>query len=303
MKHIRSIIEFHKLLSLPEPQHPLVSVVRVENIHFSDPEIWNHFFLDFYTISLKDGVEARVKYGQQYYDYDKGVMTFTAPKQVNFLDLERTDKPYINSGSGYVLLLHPDFLHGYHLAAEMANYGFFAYATNEALHLSGREQENIIQIFKKIEQEYEYIDRHTQDIIISQIELMLSYSIRFYERQFLTRKAVNSDILTKVDQLLDRCFQDSAALKNGLPTVEFMAGELNLSTHYLSDLLRSLTGLSAQQKIHSTLIEKAKIKLSTSNLSVSEIAFSLGFEYPQSFSKLFKKKTEMSPSDFRKAFN
>jgi len=303
MKNVRSIIEFHRLLSLPEPHHPLVSVVRVEDIRFKDQSIWKQFFLDFYTISLKSGVEAKVKYGQQYYDYDKGVMTFTAPKQVQTLDFPNAEADYMNSGIGYALFIHPDFLYGYPLAEAIKKYGFFSYSINEALHLSSREQENVIQIIEKIQQEYQHIDRHTQDIIIAQIELLLSYNNRFYERQFLTRKASSTDLLNKVNQLLGTYLDQEIANKKGLPTVEYLAGTLNMSPHYLSDLLRSLTGLNTQQHIHETLIEKAKVQLSTTNLSVSEIAFSLGFEYPQSFHKLFRKKTAMSPLEFRQSFN
>lgn len=303
MKNVKSLIEFHRLLSLPEPHHPWVSIVRVEDIRFADQSIWNQFFLDFYTISLKSGVEATVKYGQQYYDYDKGVMTFTAPKQVQSLEFPNQDLDYINSGIGYVLFLHPNFLYGYPLAETIKNYGFFSYSINEALHLSSPEQENIIQLFQRIQQESEHIDRHTQEIIIAQIELLLNYNNRFYERQFLTRKAANTELLTKVDQLLSRYFEQDKALKKGLLTVEYIAGELSLSPHYLSDMLRSLTSLNAQQHIHEKLIEKAKVQLSTTNLSISEIAFSLGFQHPQSFHKLFRKKLEMSPLEFRQSFN
>lgn len=303
MKNVRSIIEFHRLLSLPEPKHPLVSVVRVEDIRFTNQSIWKRFFLDFHTISLKTGVEAKVKYGQQYYDYDKGVMTFTAPKQVQSLDFSPSDTAYINSGIGYVLFVDPNFLYGHPIAAAIKNYNFFSYSINEALHLSGHEQENIVEIFNNIAREYQHIDRFTKDIIISQIELLLNYNKRFYERQFVTRSAANTDLVTRVHQLLSTYFDQRESTKNGLPTVEYLAGHLSLSPHYLSDMLRSLTGLNAQQHIHDKLIEKAKEQLSITNLSVSEIAFTLGFEYSQSFSKLFRKKTAMSPVEFRQSFD
>lgn len=298
---INSISEKHRLVSLPEPLHPLVSVIRIADMRFTDSSIWEHFAVNFYCISLKKNIAGKTKYGQQYYDYDKGVMTFVAPKQVMSLDESQTE--ILKPASGYALLIHPDFLYKHPLAAAIKNYGFFSYTVNEALHLSAKEEKDVEQIFLKIEEEYQHIDRHTQDIILSQIDLLLNYSNRFYERQFITRKAINHDLLSKIEQLLAESFNHEVALKNGLPTVDFIADRLNLSPHYLSDMLRSLTGQSAQQHIHEKLIEKAKEYLSATNLSVAEIAYQLGFEYPQSFNKLFKKKTNVSPLEFRQTFN
>jgi AraC family transcriptional activator of pobA len=301
MKVINSISEKHCLVSLPEPLHPLVSVIRVSDIKFTDPTIWKNFSVNFYCISLKKNVGGKTKYGQQYYDYDKGVMTFIAPRQIMSLDASQTD--ILSPASGYALLIHPDFLYKHPLAATIKSYGFFSYTINEALHLSEKEEKNIEDIFLKIDQEYQHIDSHTQDIILAQIELLLSYSNRFYERQFITRKAVNHDVLSKMEQLLTEYFDREEALKTGPPTVEYLANQLSLSPHYLSDLLRSLTGQSAQQHIQEKLIEKAKEYLSASNLTVAEIAYQLGFEYPQSFNKLFKRKTNISPLGFRQSFN
>jgi AraC-like DNA-binding protein len=303
MKSINSISQFHRLLSLPEPLHPLISVIHVQDIWFTNDTILEQFFLNFYTVSLKKDVEAKIKYGQQYYDFDKGTMSFTAPKQIQFLDILEDNVPSKGLGTGYALMFHPDFLGKHPLASNIKDYGFFSYGTNEALHLSVREEKNIIDIFQKIEQEHQHIDRHTQDIILSQIDLLLNYVNRFYERQFITRKAVNNDLLTKMEQLLREYFANDEALQNGLPTVEYFANKLNLSAHYLSDLLHSLSGQTAQQHIHEKLIEKAKEYLTLSNLSVAEIAYQLGFEYPQSFNKLFKKKTNISPLEFRQTFN
>jgi AraC family transcriptional activator of pobA len=297
MNIINSISEKHRLMSLPEPLHPLVSVIRISDIRFTDNSIWERFCLNFYCISLKSNITGKTKYGQQYYDYNKGVMTFIAPKQILSLHTLQTE------ASGYALFIHPDFLYKHPLATTIKNYGFFSYAVNEALHLSEKEEKNIETIFLKIEEEYQHIDRHTQDIILSQIDLLLNYSQRFYERQFITRKAVNHDMLSKVEQLLNDYFNQEKSLKNGPPTVEDLATQLNLSPHYLSDLLRSITGQSAQQHIQEKLIEKAKEYLSVTNLSVAEIAYQLGFEYPQSFNKLFKKKTNISPLEFRQTFN
>lgn len=301
MKIINSISEKHRLVSLPEPLHPLVSVIRISDMRFTDNPIWEQFAVNFYCISLKRNISGKTKYGQQYYDYNRGVMTFIAPKQVMSLDADQMD--ILNPASGYALLIHPDFLYKHPLATTIKNYGFFSYTVNEALHLSDKEEKNIEEIFQKIDEECQHIDRHTQDVILSQIDLLLNYSNRFYERQFITRKAVNHDVLSKMEQLLNGYFDHEEALKKGPPTVEALADQLNLSPYYLSDLLRSLTGQSAQQHIQDKLIEKAKEYLSITNLSVAEIAYQLGFEYPQSFNKLFKKKTNISPLQFRQTFN
>lgn len=299
MKVISSITEKHRLVGLPDPLHPLVSVIHISDVRFTDPEVWKNFSVGFYCISLKKNVGGKTKYGQGYYDYDKGLMTFIAPKQVMSLDESQMD--ILSPASGYALFIHPDFLYHHPLAATIKNYGFFSYAINEALHLSEREEKDVEDIFLKIEREYQHIDKHTQDIILAQVDLLLNYSNRFYERQFITRKAVNHDVLTKVEQLLTAYFDNKQV--SGLPTVEYLAGQLNLSPHYLSDLLRSLTGQSAQQHIQEKLIEKAKEYLSVTRLSVAEIAYQLGFEHPQSFNKLFKRKTDLSPLEFRQSFN
>lgn len=303
MKHISAISEFHKLLDLPAPLHPLISLVDVTQMHITENDIWKKFTLDFYSISLKRNVTAKVKYGQQYYDFDKGTMNFLAPKQIQSLEVDEVNEISQNCGLGYMLMIHPDFLYNHPLGSQIKTYGFFSYSLNEALHLSEKEEANIIEIFQKIEHEYQFIDRHTQDIILSQLDLLLNYSNRFYERQFITRKAVNNDLLSKTEQVLTDYFNAEERLVQGVPTVEFLASQLHLSPSYLSDMLRSLTGQSAKQHIHNKLIDKAKEYLSTTTLSVAEIAYQLGFEYPQSFNKLFKKKTDMSPLAFRANFN
>jgi AraC family transcriptional activator of pobA len=242
-----------------------------------------------------------MQYGQQYFDYDKGVMTFVAPKQVLFLD----GPPVYEKGqdAGYDLFFHPDFLYNHPLAAKINTYGFFSYAVSEALHLSQKEEKNIADIFVKIDEEYQHIDGHTQDVILSQIELLLNYINSFYERQFLTRKAVNHDVLTRMEKLMNDYFEQQEPMKEGIPSVEYFADRLNLSPHYFSDLLKLLTGQSAQQHIQEKLIDLAKEYLTVTQLSVSEIAYQLGFQYPQSLNKLFKRKTNLSPLQFRKKFN
>ncbi len=215
--------------------------------------------------------------------------------------LATTDDPEY---TGHTLLIHPDFIRNYPLAKNIKNFGFFSYSVNEALHLSEKEKLIILTIFRNIEDELQStIDDFSQDVIIAQIELLLNYSNRFYKRQFITRKAVNNDLLAKSEALLSGYFNNETSLMKGLPTVQYLAEQLNVSTHYLSDMLRSLTGQNAQQHIHDKLIEKAKEILSISNLSVAEVAYQLGFEHPQSFNKLFKSKTNLSPSEFRQSFN
>jgi len=303
MNIINSISEYHELVSLSAPLHPLVSIIRVADTHIKNVAIWEQFSINFYVISLKKNVSAKIKYGQQYYDFDKGTMNFFAPKQVHSMSISDIQSLNQECGEGFILLVHPDFLYKHKLQSTIKEYGFFSYSLNEALHLSEQEEKDVEEVFQKIEKEYQHIDRHTQDIILSQIDLLLNYSNRFYERQFITRKAVNHDLLTDFEQLLNECFDKDAPLQNGIPSVEFLAGKLNLSSNYLSDMLRLLTGQNTQQHIHEKLIDKAKELLTTTNLSVAEIAYQLGFEYPQSFNKLFKKKLNVSPLEFRQSFN
>lgn len=298
MNAIKSVSEFHRLLSLPEPLHPLVSVINLGESVFLEDDVWKGFVNRFYCVALKREATGKIRYGQQHYDYDKGVLSFTAPNQVQYLDLQT-----IECGEGSLLIFHPDFLLKHPLATTISNYGFFDYAVNEALHLSADEEENLINILNKINNECRHIDRHTQEIILSQIELLLNYSNRFYERQFITRKNNNHQILVKFEQFVDGYFSNTQKTNQGLLSVKMIAEHMNLSPNYLSDLLRVHTGQNTQQHIHEKLIEKAKEKLSTTNLSVSEIAYDLGFEHAQSFSTLFKKKTEMSPGEFRQSFN
>jgi AraC family transcriptional activator of pobA len=298
MNAIRSISEFHRLLSLPEPRHPLVSVINLAESIFLEDEVWKGFVNRFYCVALKRDAKGKIKYGQQHYDYDKGVLSFTAPNQVQYLDLQNME-----CGSGYLLIFHPDFLLNHSLASTISSYGFFSYAVNEALHLSAEEEGDLITILDKINKECFHIDKHTQEIILSQIKLLLNYSNRFYERQFITRKNNNHQLLVKFEQLVDDYFNTNNTVRLGLLTVQHIANRMNLSPDYLSDLLRVHTGQNTQQHIHEKLIEKAKEKLSTTSLSVSEIAYTLGFEHAQSFSTLFKKKTKVSPLEFRASFN
>lgn len=298
MNSINSVSEFHRLLSLPSPKHPQVSVINLVDTCFLEDEVWSGFVNRFYCIALKRDAKGKIKYGQQHYDYDKGVLSFTAPNQVQSLDLRNRE-----CGSGYLLLFHPDFLLKHPLAKTIGDYGYFSYAVNEALHLSEDEEADILSIMEKIDKECAHIDRHTQEIILAQIDLLLTYSNRFYERQFITRKNNNHDLLSKFESLVDDYFRTAQASTKGLLTVQHIADSMNLSANYLSDMLRVHTGQNTQQHIHEKMIEKAKEQLSTTNLSVSEIAYAFGFEHSQSFSKLFKSKTNLSPVEFRASFN
>ena len=298
MNVINSISQFHRLLSLPEPSHPLVSVINLAESIFLEDDVWQGFVNSFYCIALKREAKGKVRYGQQHYDYDNGVLSFTAPNQIQSLDLQS-----VECGSGYLLIFHPDFLLNHNLSGSIKGYGFFSYAVNEALHLSAEEESNLITILDRINLECRHIDRHTQEIIVAQIELLLNNSNRYYERQFLTRKSNNHDILAKFEKLVNDYYAGDGVSSKGLLTVQYIAGLMNLSPNYLSDFLRIHTGLNTQQHIHEKLIEQAKEKLSTTSLSVSEIAFALGFEHSQSFSTLFKKKTSLSPIEFRRQFN
>jgi AraC-like DNA-binding protein len=295
---INSISELHRMLGLPKPLHPLVSLVDNTRIAVEKDKLPTAFLFNFYKISYKTILRGKIRYGQNYYDFDEGGLVFTAPNQILAIT---DDTEYFGS----TLLIHPDFIRNYPLGENIKKFGFFSYDTNEALHLSEKEKVVILNIFRNIEDELQStIDDFSQDVIIAQIELLLNYSNRFYKRQFLTRKAVNNDLLSKLEHLLDDYFdKESAALTKGLPTVQYLAAQLNVSPRYLSDMLRSLTGQNAQQHIHNKLIEKAKEMLSASNLSVAEVAYQLGFEYPQSFNKLFKRKTNLSPLEFRESFN
>lgn len=297
MNTIQSVSAFHRLLSLPEPKHPLVSVINLSESIFLEDEIWKGFVNRFYCVALKTESKGKVRYGQQHYDYDKGVLSFTAPRQVQYLDFHT-----IECGAGYLLIFHEDFIVKHHLAHTVSSFGFFSYAVNEALHLSGDEETDLIEILHKIDKECQHIDQHTQEIILSQIDLLLNYSNRFYERQFITRKNGNQQLLARFEKFLNDYFDKEKPAEKGLLTVHLAADAMNLSPNYLSDLLRIQTGKNTQQHIHEKLISKAKEKLSATELSVSEIAYSLGFEHAQSFSTLFKKKTRMAPLEFRTGF-
>jgi AraC family transcriptional regulator, transcriptional activator of pobA len=298
---IKTINEYFKLRGLPKPQHPLISLVNFDNIKYEGNQSSSSWVLDFYSIALKRNFGSKIKYGQQQYDFDEGILFFIAPGQVFSIEINNieTFKP-----SGWMLLIHPDFLWNTPLAKNIKQYGFFDYALNEALFLSDKEETTLLNVFQNIEQEYNAnIDKFSQDVIIAQLELLLTYADRFYHRQFITRKISNHKILGQLEDLLNEYFNDEKLTNKGLPSVDIIASKLNVSANYLGSLLKTLTGQSTQQHIHNKLIEKAKEKLSTTDLTVNEIAFALGFEHSQSFSKFFKAKTDVTPSKFRASFN
>ncbi|HEX3074705.1 MAG TPA: helix-turn-helix transcriptional regulator [Ignavibacteriales bacterium] len=301
----KSLSDSLSALGLPAPQHPLIALINGIDKHLDIQLPAHRHVLNFYKISFRPHLGGTLRYGQTYFDFNDGGMLFAAPNQIigsGEEDSNAASDECINQQ--ITLLIHPDFLLNFPLAKKIKQYGYFSYSANEALHLSDKEKEIVISIFRIIEDELNgRIDEFSQDVIISQIELLLNYANRFYRRQFITRKSVNSSLLQRLEEILDEYFNEQKPLDLGIPTVQYLAECLNLSPSYLSDMLRSLTGQNTQQHIHNKLIEKAKDKLSATNLSISEIAYELGFEYSQSFSKLFKTKTNLSPSEFRQSFN
>ncbi len=292
----QSLTDFHRMFGLAKPRHPLISFIDIETMNYDPIKLPEYLVMDFYKIAYKTNLCGKAKYGQSFYDFGEGGLVFTAPGQV-------FESPHSTGTNGYFLLIHPDFLLSYPLARKIKQYGFFSYAANEALHLSDHERATVMTVFEIIDEELtSRIDDFSQDVFVSQIDLLLNYSNRFYKRQFITRKAVNSDQLQKLEAILEQYFSEGKAVSSGIPTVQDLADRLNLSPGYMSDMLRALTGQNAQQLIHYKLVEKAKDILSTTDLSVAEIAYQLGFEHPQSFSRLFKSKTEQSPLNFRTSF-
>lgn len=298
---IETISEIHQFLGLAKSKHPLVSVYRIGDA-LNNLGVDNFkYSIGLYQISFKDNCALTiVNYGRNSYDYQDGTLIFTAPNQV--MEFKKTDKAGVNHG--WTLAFHPDLIRKSELGKKIGQYSFFSYTSNEALHLSDEERKTVTDLAERIEKEYSNnIDTHSQTLIISNLELLLNYCTRFYDRQFYTRTNLNQDIASNFEHLLKDYYNQEKQLELGIPTVQYCGEALNMSPKYLSDLLRKETGQSTQDHIHQYIIEKAKNRLLNSNESASEIAYKLGFEYPQYFSKIFKKKTAMSPNEFRKNLN
>lgn len=296
-----TISEYHKFRNMPPPAHPLISVMNLSMRADDNLDGAVSLVFDFYSIALKRIPQSKVKYGQQSYDFDEGTMFFIAPGQVFSIEISREAA---SMRTGWVMLVHPDFLWGTPLAKKIKSYEFFSYSVHEALHVSAREEAITAAIIRNIEEESQAnIDRFSQYVIIAHLELLLTYAERFYQRQFLTRKIGSHEILGRLETWLEAYFSADDLAGKGLPSVQQLADALHVSPGYLSGLLKTLTGQSTQQHIHDKLIEKAKEQISTTRLSVSEIAYALGFEHAQSFSKLFRAKTNQSPLEFRQSFN
>lgn len=294
---VQSISEMHKLLGLQPPKHPLITIFNWEDVNIStsiNGESFDQVTMDFYMISQKEISCGDLRYGRNTYDFEEGVLMFVAPGQVITAAVDR-------EATGWALFFNPDLIRKTHLGQKFSEYNFFSYDVNEALHLSEKEKKTLTNLVEQIKNEYsENIDVYTQDLIVSQLELLLNYATRFYGRQFITRTTHNSDLVSRFEFLLADYFDSKNLKELGLPGVKYFAEELGMSPDYLSDMLKQETGKNTQEHIHYIIIDRAKTKLLNSSNSISEIAYTLGFEYPQYFSKLFKQKTGMTPVEFRK---
>lgn len=298
--HIQSISELHEIMGYPKPAHPLVSLVDLSQTRLTS-SAHKKVACSLYTISLKTkSLSSPIIYGQKYFDFREGVLLGMSPGQVFSVE-ENIQKGDLE---GWALNFHPDLIQGYPLQSAISKVGFFDYSTNEALHLSEKEKDTLNGIATKVQEESEQnIDDHSNDLMVSNIELLINYIKRYYGRQFKTRKSVNSDLLSGFEALLKAYFYSDELQEAGLPSVSYFSEKLHLSSGYFSDLLKKETGLSAQDHLHKALIDRAKELLLNSSISVSEIAYQLGFEHPPYFSRLFKKKTGETPLEYRNHLN
>lgn len=294
--NIKSISEISRFVQQGGVKHPLVAIIDFSKVdEYIEPG--TRITCDFYSIMFKNYCANNMKYGRQQYDFQEGSLICIAPKQVVELDTEIEKREDM---MGWGLFFHPDLIRGTTLDTKMKDYSFFSYEASEALHLSEKEKQNLFDCIQKIQSELEEnIDTHSQNLIVSNIEVLLNYCSRYYGRQFITRKNSNRDIISQVERALQEYFSSEVLKEKGLPSVNYLAGKVNLSPNYLSDLLKKETGMNAKDQIHHYLIEEAKSILLGSSKSINEIAYELGFEYPQYFSKLFKKKTGNTPQEYR----
>ena len=296
---IKTISQVHNFFGIEKPKHPLVTLLELNNKFRQMGLSHIHYTSELYQITFKSSNCPHIRYGRNTYDYQEGTLLFMGPGQTLQIDLDEDD---ITSDYGsWALLFHPDLIRKSELGKIIDKYAFFSYNVNEALHVSEEEKKLLEDIISRIVKEYsQNIDKHSQELIVSQIKLLLDYCSRYYGRQFHTRSNLNKDIVVDFEQLLKEYFNSENLSEKGIPLVKYFSKALNLSSYYLSDLLKKETGRNTQEYIHFYIIERAKTTLLNSNNSVSQIAYDLGFEYPQHFSKLFKNKTGMSPKEYRK---
>jgi AraC-like DNA-binding protein len=294
--HIETISQVSDMLGQSKVKHPLIAVANFSKFD-QQFDSGLKFTLGFYTLMFKNWCPNKITYRQHSYDFQEGTLLCLAPHQIITVD-EAFKSP--KDTQGWAIFFHPDLIHGTPLGKNINDYSFFSYYAGEALYLSDKEKLVLDECKEKVEHELgENIDKHTRALLTSALELTLNYCSRFYERQFITRHSINKDVISKVEQLLQTYFRSDVFKQRGLPTVKYLAEAVNLSPSYLSDLLKKETGMNAQDRIHYYLIEEAKNLLLASDQSISELAYSLGFEYPQYFSRLFKSKTGMTPLEFR----
>lgn len=295
MMRIESVCQINEMVGNEKLKHPLITLLEPSKVKVI-PVIKQKIVMSLYSISLKNGHECRIKYGRQNYDFQEGTLVCMAPGQT-IEPLSASDNTELD---GWTLIFHPDLIRKSSLGKKINEYSFFSYDSNEALHLSDQERRTVTSIVKAIKSEYsQNLDMHSQDLIISNLELLLNYCNRFYSRQFITRTNVNKDVIIRFEELLKSYFDSEKPKSHGLPSVKYCAREMGYSPNYLSDLLKKETGKNTQEHIHFYMIEQAKIMLLGTQEPVNRISYSLGFEYPQHFSKLFKSKTGMSPDEFR----
>ena len=296
---IKTISQVHDFFGMEKPKHPLVTVLQLNNKFRETGLTRIHYSTDLYQIVFKSGKCPDLRYGRNNYDYQEGTLLFIGPGQTMQIDLD--DEDVISDIGSWALLFHSDLIRKSELGKTIDHYAFFSYNVNEALHVSDEEKKLLEEIISRIVKEYsQNIDKHSQELIVSQIKLLLDYCTRYYDRQFHTRSNLNKDIVTNFEELLKDYYNSDNPSENGVPSVKHFGEALNLSPYYLGDLLKKETGRNTQEYIHFYIIERAKTALLNSTDSVSQIAYDLGFEYPQHFSKLFKNKTGMSPKEYRK---
>jgi AraC family transcriptional activator of pobA len=292
-----NLSDLHRALGIAGPKHPLFSIIKFEDLPVLNNPERTKLILDFYQVTIKTSSPCKIQYGQTLFDFNEGVVSCFGPRQSSIID------PYFEyAKSGWLVNIHPEFLRSYALSQKIKQLGFFDYVINEALILSEDEQKSMEIIFQQVEREYQLpIDSFSQDVIVANLEVLLSYCNRYYKRQFVTRKINAGGILERFEIILESHFQDIHNQR--LPSPSYLANQLNISTKYLSDMLKQLTGHTTQQLIQNKIIDLSKDRLTSTQMSVSEIAYQLGFEYPQSFSKLFKMKTNQTPLEYRQSFN